>query len=76
MIVSRTARIAAAVGLAVLAGFFVAGQVHAQADIVAGDTTWSAPADTAPALPDDTTWSVPADGGTVPIAPRDTTWGW
>nr|WTB35112.1 hypothetical protein OG781_41715 [Streptomyces sp. NBC_00830] len=78
----------AAGGLAVLAGFFAAGQVHAQADIVAGDTTWSAPvdtipappADTAPALPDDTTKKAPVDGwlgdGPVVATTNDTTWGW
>ncbi|WP_392749526.1 hypothetical protein [Streptomyces sp. LN590] len=78
MDISRTVRIVAAGGLAVLAGFFAAGQVHAQADIVAGDTTWSAPVDTFPAPPaetipasNDTTWSVPAD--TTP-ASDDTTW--
>jgi hypothetical protein len=77
MDISRTVRIVAAGGLAVLAGFFAAGQVHAQADIVAGDATWSAPVDTIPAppaettpAPDDNTWSVPAD--TTP-APDDTT---
>ncbi|MET7524658.1 hypothetical protein ACWEAF_20185 [Streptomyces sp. NPDC005071] len=78
MDISRTVRIVAAGGLAVLAGFFAAGQVHAQADIVARDTTWSAPVDTIPAPPadtipappadtapasDDTTWSAPVDGG-------------
>lgn len=78
MDISRTVRIVAAGGLAVLAGFFAAGQVHAQADIVAGDTTWSAPVDTIQAPPaeiipasDDTTWLVPAD--TTP-ASDDTTW--
>ncbi|WP_406515666.1 hypothetical protein OH809_25425 [Streptomyces sp. NBC_00873] len=80
MTISRTVGIAAAGGLAVLAGFFAAGQVHAQADTVAGDTTWSAPvdtispppADTAPAVSDDTTWLVPADP--VPAVSDDTTW--
>ncbi|WP_326604200.1 hypothetical protein [Streptomyces sp. NBC_01800] len=78
MDISRTVGIVAAGGLAVLAGFFAVGQVHAQADIVARDTTWSAPVDTIPAPPaettpasDDTTWSVPAD--TTP-ASDDTTW--
>ncbi|MFF1838374.1 hypothetical protein ACFVXE_29845 [Streptomyces sp. NPDC058231] len=78
MDISRTVRIVAAGGLAVLAGFFAAGQVHAQGDIVAGDATWSAPVDTIPAppaettpAPNDTTWSVPAD---ATPAPDDTTW--
>ncbi|MGW3658378.1 hypothetical protein ACWD6R_23010 [Streptomyces sp. NPDC005151] len=85
MVISRTVRIAAVVALAVLAGFFAAGQIHAQdGKVVAGDTTWSAPADTVPAdetawpVPADTTWSAPADGeaggGVVPVVPRDTTW--
>ncbi|MDX3766347.1 MULTISPECIES: hypothetical protein [unclassified Streptomyces] len=78
MDISRTVRIVAAGGLAVLAGFFAAGQVHTQADIVAGDTTWSSPVDTIPGPPaetipasDDTTWSVPVD---PTPAPDDTTW--
>ncbi|MFG3140913.1 MULTISPECIES: hypothetical protein [unclassified Streptomyces] len=74
--------------LAVLAGFFVAGQVHTQAGAALADTTWSAPIDTIPsppadadpAHPADTTWSAPVDGGTegdpVPVTPNDTTWGW
>ncbi|MFF0290702.1 hypothetical protein [Streptomyces sp. NPDC005262] len=73
MVISRTARIVAAGGLAVLAGFFAAGQVHAQADIVARDTTWSSPVGTIPGPPaetipasDDTTWSVPADPTPAP----------
>lgn len=80
MIISRTVRIVAAGGLAVLAGFFAAGQVHAQAGTVAGDTAWSSlvdtisrpPANTVPAVSDDTTWSAPAD--TAPVLSDDTTW--